>query len=81
MEADNKVIDAVAEIASNSGVPRAKIALAWVLSKSNQITPIIGASKLEQIDDAISALDIELTKEELTTLESPYIPHAITGFE
>lgn len=81
VEADNKVIDAVAEIASNRGVPRAQIALAWVLSKSNQITPIIGASKLEQIDDAISALDIELTKEELTTLESPYIPHAITGFE
>jgi len=80
LEADRKVIDAVATVAHNRGVPRAQIALAWVLQKQAVAAPIIGASKPHHIDDAVAALSIRLTADELAVLEGPYVSHAIAGF-
>jgi aryl-alcohol dehydrogenase-like predicted oxidoreductase len=79
--ADRKVVERVAEIAKERGVPRAQIALAWVLSKPEVSAPIVGASKAGHLDDAIAALDIELSDEEIERLEEPYVPHAVVGFE
>lgn len=78
-EADNRVIRVVEKIARNRGLPMAQIALAWVLNKPGVSAPIIGASKIEQMDDAIAALQIQLTEEEITALEKEYIPHVIAG--
>ncbi|HZR02245.1 MAG TPA: aldo/keto reductase [Burkholderiales bacterium] len=79
-EADRKVAEQVAAIATKRGVPRAQIALAWVLSKPVVTAPIIGASKPNHLDDAVAALSIQLTPEEISALESPYVPHAVVGF-
>jgi aryl-alcohol dehydrogenase-like predicted oxidoreductase len=78
-DADRKVAEAVGEVAQARGVPRAQIALAWVLQKSEVTAPIVGATRLEQLDDAVAALSISLTKEEVKAVESPYVPHAVTG--
>ncbi|MCE3115193.1 aldo/keto reductase [Enterobacter sp. ASE] len=78
-EADNRVIRVVEKIARNRGLPMAQIALAWVLNKPGVSAPIIGASRIEQMDDAIAALQIQLTEEEITALEKEYIPHVIAG--
>lgn len=79
-EADREVVAAVSAIAANRGVPRAQIALAWVLAKSGVSTPIVGASRSGHLEDAVAALEIELTEEEIGRLEEPYIPHAVVGF-
>lgn len=79
-EADQKVVEAVKEVAENRGVPRAQIALAWVLQKQPVSAPIIGATKEHHLTDAVSALDIKLTPDEISKLEEPYIPHQVTGF-
>jgi aryl-alcohol dehydrogenase-like predicted oxidoreductase len=81
IEADRKVIEAVAAIAQARGVPRAQVALAWVLSRPAVSAPIIGASKPQHIDDAVAALSLKLSADELAALEAPYVPHAIAGFE
>ncbi|QXQ07188.1 aldo/keto reductase [Sphingosinicellaceae bacterium] len=80
-DADRKVVERVAEIAAERGVPRAQIALAWVLAKPEVSAPIVGASKTAHLDDALAALEIGLTQEEIARLEKPYVPHAIVGFE
>ncbi|MBA2933131.1 aldo/keto reductase [Sphingomonas sp. CGMCC 1.13654] len=80
-EADRTVVEVVAEIAKARGVPRAQIALAWVLDKPEVFAPIVGASKIGHLEDAIAALDITLTDEEVERLESPYIPHSVVGFK
>lgn len=80
-EADARVIDAVHAVAMDRGVPMAQIALAWVLSKHAVSAPIIGASKVGQLDDAVSALDLALTPAELTALEAAYAPHAVIGHQ
>ncbi|MFF2445276.1 aldo/keto reductase [Priestia megaterium] len=79
-EADRKVVEVVKEVAENRGVPRAQIALAWVLQKQPVSAPIIGATKEHHLTDAASALDIKLTSDEISKLEEPYIPHQVTGF-
>ena len=81
IEADRKVIEAVAAIAQARGVPRAQVALAWVLSRQTVSAPIIGASKPQHIGDAVAALSLKLSADELAVLEAPYVPHAIAGFE
>lgn len=58
----------------------AQIALAWVLAKRGVSAPIVGASKATQLDDAIAALELVLSEEEVKHLEAPYVPHAVTGF-
>ncbi|MDT3377265.1 aldo/keto reductase [Labrys portucalensis] len=80
-EADRRVIEAVAAIAKARGVPRAQVALAWVAQKSGVTAPIVGASKPHHLNDAIAALDLKLTGEEIAALEAPYVPHAIAGFQ
>jgi len=80
-EADRQVIDAVGKIAAARGVPRAQVALAWVLQKPGVTCPIIGASKPHHFTDAAAALDLKLTAEEIAALETPYMPHAVAGFK
>lgn len=79
-EADRKVAAVVKEIAEARGVPRAQIALAWVLQKQPVTAPIIGATKTHHLEDAVSALEIVLTADEIQRLEEPYVPHPVTGF-
>ncbi|RMP20088.1 Aldo/keto reductase [Pseudomonas coronafaciens pv. atropurpurea] len=77
---DGRVIDEVEKLAGERGVPMAQIALAWVLAKRGVSAPIVGASKASQLDDAIAALDLVLSDEDISQLEAPYVPHAVTGF-
>lgn len=77
---DAPVIDTVEQIARERGVPMAQVALAWVLGKQGVSAPIVGASRASQLDDAIAALNLELTAEEQRRLEAQYVPHAVSGF-
>ncbi|MBB3951397.1 aldo/keto reductase [Aureimonas jatrophae] len=79
-EADRRVVEAVAEIAKARGVPRAQVALAWVLQVPGITAPIVGATKPHHLDDAVAALAIKLTPDEIRELEAPYVPHAVVGF-
>jgi 1-deoxyxylulose-5-phosphate synthase len=81
LDADRKIVDAVSEIAKARDVPRAQVALAWVAQKQGVTAPIIGASKPHHLSDAIAALTLSLTDEEVTALEAPYLPRPIAGFE
>jgi aryl-alcohol dehydrogenase-like predicted oxidoreductase len=78
---DRLIIDRVAAIAEKHGVPRIHIALAWLLQKKPVTAPIIGATKMSHLEDAIGALTISLTPEEITSLEEPYVPHLVVGHE
>ena len=80
VEADRKVVETVATIAKERDVPRAQVALAWVLAKPEVSAPIIGASKTAHLDDAIAARELGLTDREIARLEEPYVPHAVVGF-
>ena len=79
-DSDREIVEAVLGIAADRGVPPARIALAWVLANPVVTAPIIGATKAHHIDDAVAALDIALTSDELASLAKPYRPHAISGF-
>ena len=76
-DSDFRIVDRVVEVAKARGVTPAQIALAWILHKPAVTAPIVGASKMEQLDQAIAALDITLSVEELQQLEEPYEPHAV----
>ena len=67
------------EIASARGVPPAQIALAWLLRQPGVTAPIVGASKMEQLDQAVGALELNLSDEEVARLEEPYQPHRVLG--
>ncbi|HET6300423.1 aldo/keto reductase [Microbacterium sp.] len=79
-ESDRAIIDAVGAIAGERGVSRAQVALAWVLSKPAVSAPIIGATKPHHLDEAIAAVDLELTDDEIARLEAPYAPRMPEGF-
>lgn len=79
--ADRMIIERVGELAENHGVPRVQIALAWLLQKEQVTAPIIGATKTSHLEDAVAALSITLTPEEIKSLEEQYVPHPIIGFE
>ena len=79
-EADRRIVDRVAEVAAAKGIPQSQVALAWILGKPVVTAPIIGASKPHHLDDAVAALSVTLTPEEIAALEAPYIPHAVAGF-
>ena len=79
-EADRKVIDRVAQVAAARGIPRAQVALAWLLAKPIVTAPIVGATKLEHLDDAVASVNLRLSGDEITALEEPYVPHAVVGF-
>ena len=79
-EADEKVVDRVAEVANARGIPRAQVALAWLLAKPVITAPIVGATKLHHLDDALASVGVKLTAEEIAALEEPYVPHPVVGF-
>src|SRR6201989_376022 len=79
-EADKKVADRVGEVAKARGVARAQIALAWLLAKPVITAPIVGATKLHHLDDALASLDVKLSADEMAALEEPYVPHEVVGF-
>jgi aryl-alcohol dehydrogenase (NADP+) len=79
-QSDRAIVDAVMKVAAERGVPAAQVALAWVASKPTVTAPIIGATKPHHLDDAVAALDLQLTAEEVTALEAPYAPHEVAGF-
>ena len=78
-EADDRVVDCVEQVAKNRGVPPAQVALAWLLHKPGITAPIIGATKPHHLQDAVAAVDLKLSSEEISTLESVYVPHPILG--
>ncbi len=77
---DRQVAEALAGVATQRGLPRAQVALAWLLGQPGLAAPIIGASRLAHFDDAVAALDTTLSAAEVATLEAPYLPHAVVGF-
>jgi len=79
-EADRKVVDRLGKLAETRGVPRATLALAWMLNKPVVTAPIVGATKPNHLDDAVAALALKLTAEEIAALEEPYVPHPVVGF-
>jgi len=79
-DADRKIVERVAEVAAQRGVPRAQVALAWLVQKPFITAPIVGASKLNHLDDAVAALSLKLSTEEIASLEEPYAPHPVVGF-
>lgn len=80
-EADGKIAERVGKIAEDHGMPRAQIALAWILSKHVVTAPIIGASRAAHLEDAVAALQVKLSIEEIAELEMAYVPHEATGFK
>jgi 1-deoxyxylulose-5-phosphate synthase len=78
-DSDRAIIDQVGAVAAARGVPRAKVALAWMLQKKAVTSPIIGASKPEHLTDAVAALSLKLTAEEIASLEKPYVPRNTSG--
>jgi aryl-alcohol dehydrogenase-like predicted oxidoreductase len=80
-DADRRVVERVAETAEKRGVPRAHIALAWLLQKPPVTAPIVGATKTNHLDDAVGALAVKLTPEEVAYLEAPYAPHPVVGHQ
>jgi len=78
-ESDQKVIDRVHTVAEQKGAPPAQIALAWHLHKPGVVAPIVGASKPHHLADAVAALSVALSAEEIAFLEEPYVPHPIAG--
>ena len=79
-DADRKVVDRVAAVATARGISRAQVALAWLLSKPVITAPIVGATKLQHLDDAIASVNVKLSGDEIASLEEPYVPHAVVGF-
>jgi 1-deoxyxylulose-5-phosphate synthase len=80
-EMDRQVVVRVAELAQKHGVPRTHIALAWLLQKEPVTAPIVGATKISHLEEAVGALSLKLTPEEVHYLEEPYVPHRIIGHQ
>jgi aryl-alcohol dehydrogenase (NADP+) len=78
-DADDRVVDAVEKVAKARGAPPAQVALAWLLQRPGVTAPIVGATKPHHLTDAVAALGIKLTAQEISELESPYVPHPVLG--
>ncbi|MEX1098577.1 MAG: aldo/keto reductase, partial [Planctomycetales bacterium] len=78
--ADRAVVDRLGEVAGERGLSRAQVALAWLLHKPAVTAPIIGATKPQHLEDAVNALALRLSPQELARLEDPYQPHPVAGF-
>ena len=78
-EADRLVIERLAAVAKRRGIPRLHVALAWLIQKEPVTIPIIGATKLSHLEDAVPALSVKLESEEIAFLEEPYVPHKVIG--
>jgi aryl-alcohol dehydrogenase (NADP+) len=79
-DSDRTIVETVAAIAAERGVPRAQVALAWVSRNPVVSAPIVGARKSDHLTDAVDSLELQLTEDEVARLEAPYTPHAIAGF-
>ena len=79
-DSDRQITQRVEKIAADHTVPMAQVALSWMLSKSYITSPIIGATKLQHLEDAAAALTLKLALEEIASLEAPYVPHPVAGF-
>jgi aryl-alcohol dehydrogenase-like predicted oxidoreductase len=79
-DADVRVLERVGAVAASRGVPRAQVALAWLLRQPGVTAPIVGATKMQHLDDAVAALSVKLSDDEARSLEEPYVPHAVAGF-
>ncbi len=77
--ADFDVVDRVQEVAARRGVPAAQVALVWLLHRPGVTAPIVGATKLSHLEDALAAEQLELSEDEMRQLEEPYVPHAVSG--
>jgi 1-deoxyxylulose-5-phosphate synthase len=80
LDSDHVIVDRVAKVAEGRGVPRAQVALAWMLAKPAITSPIIGATKIGHVEDAVAAVDLHLSAEEIASVEESYQPHASAGF-
>lgn len=80
-EADRRVVERLIDVAAGRGAPPAQVALAWMLTKPFVASPIIGATKMKHLEDAIGALAVDLSPAEVATLEAAYVPHPVLGFE
>jgi aryl-alcohol dehydrogenase-like predicted oxidoreductase len=78
-DADDAVVQAVADVAKARGVPSAQVALAWMLGREAVTAPIVGATKPGHVEDAVAALDVELSDDEVAALEAPYVAHPVLG--
>lgn len=78
-QADKSIIERVAEVANHHDVPRAHIALAWLLHKAPVVAPIVGATKISHLESAVGALSVKLSPDEMAYLEEPYVPHPLVG--
>jgi 1-deoxyxylulose-5-phosphate synthase len=78
--ADEQVVNALGRVAEQRGISRAQVAMAWLLSRPAVTSPIVGATKPHHLEDAVAALNVQLTNEETAELEAPYIPHPVLGF-
>jgi aryl-alcohol dehydrogenase (NADP+) len=81
LDADREIVERVARVAEGRGVPPAQVALAWVVQQDAVTAPIVGATKLHHIDDAVASLKLELTADEMAALEAPYVAHPVAGFK
>ena len=79
-ESDRVIVDRVGGVAEARGVPRAQVALAWLLANPVITAPIVGATQTHHLDDAVAAVGLELSADEIAALEEPYAPHAVAGF-
>jgi aryl-alcohol dehydrogenase-like predicted oxidoreductase len=79
-EADREVVEALDGVARARKLPHAQIALAWLLGQGTVSAPIVGATKLEHLDTAVAALEVQLTPDETKAIEAPYVPHPVAGF-
>jgi aryl-alcohol dehydrogenase-like predicted oxidoreductase len=66
-------------VAAERGVPNAQVALAWLLHKPGVTAPIVGATKVEHVEDALAAVELQLSEDEIARLEAPYVPHRVAG--
>jgi 1-deoxyxylulose-5-phosphate synthase len=78
-ELDSAVADRAAEVARTRGVSSAQVALAWLLHKPGVTAPIVGATRVEHLEDALAAEQLSLSQDEIAQLEEPYVPHAVSG--
>lgn len=78
-EHDRAIIERVAAIAEQRGVKRVHVALAWLLQKAPVTAPIVGATKISHLEDAVGAFQVKLTQDEIAALEEPYMPHPVVG--
>jgi aryl-alcohol dehydrogenase (NADP+) len=80
VDSDRTVVERVSEVAGDLGVSRAQVSLAWLLAQPVVTAPIVGATKVSHLEDAVAAVDLRLDADVVARLEEPYVPHAVAGF-